>query len=40
VCFYGSVYIGASYFFSNNFAVNVEFGLGSTVAQIGIAFRI
>jgi len=40
VCFYGGLYLGASYFFLENFAVNMELGLGSTVAQIGIAFRI
>ena len=39
VCLYSSLYLGASYFFWDNFAVNVELGLGSTLAQIGFAYR-
>ena len=36
---YGGLYLGASYFFFDNFAVNVELGLGSTLAQVGFAIR-
>ncbi|MDR3235827.1 MAG: hypothetical protein LBT48_03770 [Prevotellaceae bacterium] len=37
--FYGSVYIGGSYFFNDGLGVNVEFGYGTTFAQIGVIYR-
>jgi hypothetical protein len=39
VGFYSGLYAGASYFFTDNFAVNAELGLGSTALQVGIAYR-
>jgi len=36
---YSGLYVGASYFFLENFALNAEFGLGSTVLQLGFAYR-
>ena len=40
VRFYGGLYVGSSYFFTNSFAVNIELGLGSSMQTIlGVAFR-
>jgi hypothetical protein len=37
--FYGSFYVGASYFFNENLGVNIEAGLGATTIQAGIAYK-
>jgi hypothetical protein len=37
--FYGSVYLGCSYFFNNNLGINVEVGYGTTFTQVGVVYR-
>lgn len=39
VRFYGGLYAGGSYFFTNAFGVNAEVGLGTTMLQVGLAYR-
>jgi hypothetical protein len=39
VYLYGDLHVGASYFFLEYFAVNVELGVGSTLLQLGFAYR-
>jgi hypothetical protein len=37
--FHGSAYVGGSYFFNENFGVNLEIGYGTTFAQVGVAYK-
>jgi hypothetical protein len=37
--FHGSVYVGGSYFFNENFGVNLETGYGTTIVQLGVAYK-
>jgi hypothetical protein len=37
--FHGGVYVGGSYFFNENFGVNLETGYGTTIVQVGVAYK-
>jgi hypothetical protein len=37
--FHGSVYVGGSYFFNENFGINLETGYGTTFIQLGVAYK-
>jgi hypothetical protein len=37
--FHGSVYVGGSYFFNENFGINLEAGYGTTIVQVGVAYK-
>ena len=39
VHFYSGMYVGGSYFLSEQFGLNAEMGLGSTLLQLGVAYR-
>ncbi len=39
VHFYGGMYIGGSYFLSEQFGFNAEMGLGTTMLQLGLVYR-
>jgi hypothetical protein len=39
VPFHGSVYVGGSYFFNEKFGVNLETGYGTTIIQVGVAYK-
>jgi hypothetical protein len=37
--FHGSVYVGGSYFFNEHFGLNLETGYGTTIIQVGVAYK-
>ena len=39
VFFYTGIFIGGSYFFTQEFGVNMEFGYSTTLFQVGIVYR-